>query len=377
MRLFPYIKKNLIIFIREGKIAFICFLLFPMIMAFIYGIMYKNMFEGKSSFEPIKVQFSYNEASKEGKIFTSILQDENVKNFIKLDAGAPDCRVNISDDFQNINIEKLSGMDNEVEMIRGFTQAFSESINQYRVISNNVDKLNVTAVQHQALINKLLSLMQQSSSIPAVKEQLVQGYRSLGAREYFTISMFSFTALTFVITLAKWFYRDKKQGVIKRSFSTPNKREDYLLGYLGSSFILAFIINFIFIAMNRILGIAFSGSLAAVMIIVLLQSLLQTAVIGAIISFIKDEKIANSIMNIIIFIPVIIGGVFFNADVIQIKILKIFSEISPNSLILNSYKNLSIVQGISGAQNELVLMLLLSLILIAASIIKVRTGWEE
>jgi len=149
------------------------------------------------------------------------------------------------------------------------------------------------------------------------------------------------------------------------------------LGYLTSCFILALVINFVYVAINIILGIAFLGNFIGNIIIIILQSLLQTAVVGMIISFIKSEKIANSIMNIIIFIPAIIGGVFFYSDLIEIKILKFFSNISPNSLILNSYKNLSIAQEIYGAKNQIVIMMMLSLVLLIVSFIRVKFSWEE
>ncbi len=180
-----------------------------------------------------------------------------------------------------------------------------------------------------------------------------------------------------VIVLIKEFYKVKKQGVVRRSFSTPNSRASYLLGYLTSCFILALVINFVYVAINIILGIAFLGNFIGNIIIIILQSLLQTAVVGMIISFIKSEKIANSIMNIIIFIPAIIGGVFFYSDLIEIKILKFFSNISPNSLILNSYKNLSIAQEIYGAKNQIVIMMMLSLVLLIVSFIRVKFSWEE
>jgi len=62
MQIFPQIKKNLISFLREGKITIICFLIFPMIMAYIYGTMQEDMFQGKSHFEPIKIIFNYNKS---------------------------------------------------------------------------------------------------------------------------------------------------------------------------------------------------------------------------------------------------------------------------------------------------------------------------
>ncbi|WP_461614173.1 ABC transporter permease [Clostridium sp. Marseille-QA1073] len=378
MQIFPQIKKNLISFLREGKITIICFLLFPMIMAYIYGAMQEDMFQGKSHFEPIKVIFNCDKFSKEGEVLTAILNDKEMKSFITVVADEESqCKVTISDDFKSIDIEKLKGSDAQVDMVKEFMEIFNENINQYNIVVDNVNKLNLTSVEKGELINKLLLKLQENNKKPLIKEQLVEGYKSLGAREYYTISMFSFTSIMLVIVLIKEFYKEKKQGVVRRSFSTPNSEISYLLGYLSSCFILALIINFIYVAINIILGIAFLGNFVGNVIIIIFQSLLQTAVVGMIISFIKSEKIANSIMNIIIFIPVVIGGVFFYSDLIEIKILKFFSNISPNSLILNSYKNLSIAQEIYGAKNQIIIMAMLSLMLLIISCIRVKFSWEE
>ncbi|GEM_PF-2068024 len=378
MQIFPQIKKNLISFLREGKITIICFLLFPMIMAYIYGAMQEDMFQGKSHFEPIKVIFNYDKFSKEGEVLTAILKDKETKSFITVVADEePQCRVTISDDFKTIDIEKLKGSDTKVDVVKEFMEIFNENINRYNIVVDNVNKLNLTSVEKGELINKLIFKLQENNREPLIKEQLIEGYKSLGAREYYTISMFSFTSIMLVIVLIKEFYKEKKQGVVRRSFSTPNSKISYLLGYLSSCFIFALFINCIYVVINIILGIAFLGNFIGNTIIIILQSLLQTAVVGMIISFIKSERIANSIMNIIVFIPAIIGGVFFYSDLIEIKILKFFSNISPNSLILNSYKNLSIVQEIYGAKNEIMIMMMLSSILLIISFIRVKVSWEE
>ena len=377
MRLFPHIKKNLIAFMKEGKIIILSFLIFPMVMAFIYGTMQQDMFEGKSSFEPIRVEFNYNKTSPMGQVLDNVLSEKSVQSFIQRGNENPKCKVDISEDFKDIKITKLDGTDNEVELVRSFMVNLSEGINQYEVIENKVNSLNITESEKGILIDKLLSEIEEGNGKPVIRDELIEGYRTIGAREYYTISMFSFTSIIFIVTIAKWYYRDRKQGVIRRSFSTPNKKEVYLFGYLTSAFILVLFANILFVTINRVLGIAFMDNFIVIIAITLIQSLLQTAVLGALVAFIKSEKIANAIMNALVFLSVIIGGVFFNIELIGAKVLKVVADFSPNSLILNSYKTLSITQSFSAVQSEVVIMCLLSLILLIASVIKVKISWEE
>lgn len=376
MRIFPHIKKNLRTFLRDGKVTLVCFIIFPMVMAAVYGNMQKNAFSGKSSFEPIKAQFIYDRTSKEGEILTGFLAADSVKSFIQPVESDGKCKITISGDFKDIKIEKLSGTDNEMDMVNGFMKVFSESINQAKAAMDNISALKLTEAEHADLGNKLKKLSE-SGQASTLKEEIVPGYRTLGAREYYTISMFSYTSIIMITILVKGFYKDKKQGLIRRSFSTPNSKESYLLGYISSTFIVCLITNLIYVILNKAMGVAFQEEMAGVLLLTILQSLLQAAVIGALVSFITNEKLSDTIMTVIILVPSVFGGVFFNADIIEIKALKVISDFSPNSLILNSYKGLSLVQGISGAQTQILISIILSVLLLSASIIKVRAGWEE
>lgn len=378
MKLYPHIKINILGFLRNSKITIITFLIFPMVMSYIYGTMQQDMFSGKSSFKPITVEFKYDKTSKEGEILTSILKDDTVKNFISTNTKEElKCRVSISNDFKSISIEKLKGSDTEIEMVKSFMKTFSESINQYSVLVDNVNKINLNSEEKLQLTNKMLYSLDKNNKVSAIEGRVLPGYRTLGAREYYTISMFSYTSIMLIMILAKDFYKNKKNGVVRRSFSTPNSKESYILGYLVSSLLMAFMVNIIYVAINKILGIAFLENFSLNILLAFLQSLLQAAVVITIISFINSEQVANALMIILIIIPAIIGGVFFNAELIEIKVLKVLADFAPNSLILNSYKNLSITNGILGAENQIVIILILSLVLIVASLFKVRLSWEE
>lgn len=378
MKLFPHIKVNLLGFIKNSKITIITFLIFPMVMAYIYGTMQKDSFSGKSTFTAIPVEFKYDKTTKEGEILNSILKEKTVKNFINADSKESlKCRVKISNDFKSISIEKLKGSDTEISIVKSFMKTFSESINQYSIVVDNVNNLSLKPEEKSQLLNKLLYSMGENNKASAITEKVIPGYRTLGSREYYTISMFSYTSIMLVMILAVTFYKSKKTGVIRRSFSTPSSKEAFLMGYFISSFIIAVGVNLIYITINKVLGIAFTENFSLNILLVLMQSLLQASVIIAIISFISSEQVANAVMTVLMIIPVIVGGVFFNADIIEIKILKVLANFSPNSLILDSYKNLSITGSLTQPGNTTVITLILSLILIVASLLKVSYSWEE
>ncbi|WP_160669921.1 ABC transporter permease [Clostridium sp. C8-1-8] len=378
MNIFTEIRKNLISFIRKSKLVFILFIICPMVAAYIYGVMQQDSFEGKSKFDPIKVEFKYDKTSFEGKTLESMLSSKEVKSFINSDAKDDfKCSVVIDNSFNNIEIEKLSGSDSVTDMVQGFMKTFSDSINQYKVLYKDIDKVSLNAEENKQLKEKLVVKLQEIQAVPSIKEKIIEGYKSLGAREYFTISMFSFSSIIIMLTLVKMFYKEKRVGILKRSFSTPNSKINYLAGYLSSSFLIVFFINLAYVLVNRILGIAFTTSISWVLVTVILQSLLQASVIGLIIAFVKSEKVSNAIIGVLNALPLMIGGVFYSIDMTGSSALKMISNFAPNSLILNSYKNLAILQGSNGFLNQLMIMLLVAVIFLVISIAKVNIVWEE
>lgn len=378
MRLFPQIKVNISSFLKNGKIIIITFLVFPMMMAYIYGTMQKDLFSGKSSFKPITAEFKYDKTSKEGEVLSSILKESTVKNFIDTDSKEElKCEVSISKDFKSISIKKLKGTDTDIEMIKSFMKTFSESINQYTLIMDNVEKINMSPSAKGQLTKKLVDTMAQNNKASAIEERVLPGYKTLGAREYYTISMFSYTSIMLIMILVKAFYKNRKNGVVRRSFSTPNSKGSYLLGYLISSFMMAFVINVIYILINRILGIAFLENILLNIFLAFIQSILQAAVITALIAFIKSEQVVNALMTIMIIIPVIAGGVFFNGDLIEVKVLKVLSNFSPNSIILDFYKSLSITGNIIESETQIIIALILTLALVLVSFLRIKASWEE
>ncbi|GKU25925.1 ABC transporter permease [Clostridium folliculivorans] len=378
MNLVTEIRKNLISFIRQNRIIFVLFIICPMIAAYVYGVMQQDVFSGKSSFEPVKVEFKYDKTSQEGKALEAMLNTKEVKNFINSDAVDDiKCRVTIDKSFNDITIEKVSGSDSALDMVQGFMRTFTENINQYKIIYKNIDSISLNDEQKKSLTSKVVGKLQEIQKVPSVKEKVIEGYKSLGAREYYTISMFSFSSVMIMLTLVKLFYKDKRAGILRRSFSTPNKKINYLAGYLSSSFIIVFFINIVYVMVNKILGIAFTTSIVWILVAVVFQSLLQASVIGLIIAFVKSEKVSNSIITVITALPLMIGGVFFSVDMTDASVLKIISNFSPNSLILNSYKNLAIIEGSYGALNQIMLMLLVAVMFLVVSFVKVNIAWED
>lgn len=377
MTLIPYIKKGLKVFIKDIRMMAISFLILPMALAFIYGNMQKNTFEGENyTLDAIRVDFQYNQGNDKGRILSQVLSQNEIKKFIIDDNNAPEYTVIIDDNFKDAEIKGKDQGDVQFVILKNFVSALINNFNNSEVMEKSINNLNISEAQKSTLMNSVIASLNESSREPSIKEKIVEGYKTLGSTEYYTISIFSFTSLIMIVTLAGYFYREIREGIVKRSLSTPNNKRDYFLGNLVSVFIISLIISTTYIAINRIRGVAFLGNPIYLAVVVLAQSLLCASVVGFVTAFIKKEMTANILMNVIFIATSMFGGVFFNGELIDNKIMRKVMDFAPNSLVLNTYKNLSITGSFNAISGEVVAMLILSIVLLSAALVKIEFKWE-
>lgn len=377
MKLVPHLKKGLRIYLKDSRTLILSFLLLPIILALVYGNMQKDMFEGKvHATEGIKVDFQYNESTGKGTVFKDIISQNKIKEFISLEKESAEYRVIIDDNFKTVEIQGKDEGAAQFIVLKNFMKAIVNNFNQYEVIQDTVSSLNISNSDKSKLTNNLVAALNSSNDKPLVKENIIEGYRTLDSMEYYTISIFSFTTLVMIVTLAGYFYKEVKEGIVKRSLSTPNDKRDYFLGFVLTTFITTISITVLYILINRLRGVAFQDNPLYLFIIILLQSLLTTSVVGLVIAFIKKEMTANIIMNLVLVVPSIFGGAFFYSEFIGSKLIRSIINSMPNALILNSYKDLAITGSLQAIQGKLILMAVLSLVILVISIVKIERQWE-
>jgi ABC-type multidrug transport system permease subunit len=377
MKLIPYVKKGLKLFIKDIRMMVISFLILPMALAFIYSNMQKDMFEGKNhEIDVIRVDFQYNAGSEKGKILKEILSQKVIKEFIKQEKNAGEYTVTMDENFKNIEIKGKDEGSVQFVMLKNFVTELINNFNKFEVMQNSINSLNLSASEKGSLMSSVVASLNESNRELTIKEEIVEGYRTLGAIEYYTISIFSFTSLIMIVTLASYFYKEIKEGIVKRSLSTPNNKRNYFLGNIVTVFIISLLISVAYITINRVRGVAFLGNPIHIAAVILAQSLLCASLVGFVTAFIKKEMTANMLMNIIFIVPSMFGGVFFYDEIIDNKIMQSIMDLVPNALVLNAYKNLSITESFSAIQGEVLAMLILSIVFLASALVKIERKWE-
>lgn len=377
MNIIPQIRKNIVELFKQEKGVLISFIILPLIMALIYGAMQGDSFNGKASIDPIKVNLIYDNTTPTGAILDSILKEERVKSFIDVEGNDYECEVKISDDFKNIEINNIKATSEKINILSSFLKSFNNDVEQVKAIYSNVDKTEFSQEEKGMIMGNVVQKLTENQKQSSVEEKTISGYKTLDAKEYFGISTFSFTSILLVIALANKFFDEKQQGVVRRTFAAPIGKQEYMMGFLLSSTIVAFIINLIYVLINIAIGLGFRENFGGVIFIIIVQSILQGAISTLVIAFLKNKMMVNTIIGFFVVLSAVAGGAFYNIDYIDSPLLKILGNVSPNTLILNSYKNLAISSSINETLIYIIPMIIISLVFIILSMIKVKVRWER
>ena len=370
MKYIPFIQKNIKSLFKDNRISFISFIIGPLLIALIYGTMMEASFNASKEETAINVTFLYDEESYNGKIFKDVLDSENVKSFINsTDDG--DIEVEINDDFNDINIKNIHSEAEVISIVKIFMEEVSSDFNKYKVIHDKAEVMN-----HEKILGEYFSKVQDSNR-SVFNKKLVDGFKTLDSWEYYGISAFSFTSMLLLIIFINRFFNDKKEGVIRRTLSAAITKKEYITSFFICSSFEALIINLIYVTMVRILEISFSGNILGLLAAVIGQSLLQGGIVTLFISMFKSKKVINLVLTAFITLSSVLGGSFYNVDLIDLNILQILKNISPNTLILNAYKFLAVSNNVLDSFKYVFIMLIISVICLFISRIKVCYRWEE
>lgn len=370
MKYIPFIKKNIKSLFKDNRIVFISFIIGPLLIALIYGTMMQASSDASKEGTEINVTFLYDEESYNGKIFKEVLESDNVKSFINSTEDG-DIEVEINDDFNDINIKNIHSEAEVISIVKNFMEEVSSDFNKYKVIHDKTEGMN-----HEKILGEYFSKLQDSNR-SVFNKKLVDGFKTLDPWEYYGISSFSFTSMLLLLIFINRFFNDKKEGVIRRTLSAAITKKEYITSFFICSSFEALIINLVYVILVRILGISFSGNILGLLAAVIGQSLLQGGIVTLFISMFKSKKVINLVLTAFITLSSVLGGSFYNIDLIDLNILHVIKNISPNTLMLNTYKFLAVSPDIFDSLKYVFIMIVISAICLFISRIKVNYRWEE
>lgn len=361
------IIKDLKKFAASLKLHILLILVFPIVLSFIYGIMYQKQVNPNRNLTRVKIAFFDEDKSNYSKGIEAIFKNDKLKNFInfntetnmaklkkKLQNNEIDAAIQVPKDFSNkvqdgkkadIKMIKSSTAGNETEIVYGIIKSYLSVINNSSMVREtlkndigNTRKINEIAYRIIPHIVKLST--DNYSKVSSIKLD-----KKITAKQYFAASMLAFIEFYILLIPVTMMIKEIQDGTINRLMSTS---ATYFKIY-AEKLVLTFGISTLFIStyiiINYVLGNVWDKNIIEILPMIVLQAFLLTGIAAVVMNIFKSTKTLNMICGPIIMLLAFFGGAFYYIDDAAIKFN--FMKFTLNYWISNAYNNLMLGNGLT------------------------------
>ncbi|ERI91667.1 ABC-2 type transporter [Clostridiales bacterium oral taxon 876 str. F0540] len=386
MKVWAYILKDLRIIKKDFASSFLMLFIFPVMLSFFYGFFQNKMFQETAKVEKFTVSIKDNDNSESSKLIKDIFSNETLKDIIEIKGADGDIEVIIPKDFQNnlqnnetsnliINqIKKDMGV--QTHVVQGILDSFGKNISMASGVNKNIYASNLSESQKKDLIQSYADKLNTVFSTSAIKEDTLSINNRLNSIEYYGIEMLTFTSVLLIMSYSLEFIKERKEGTLKRVFSISIDGKSLFLGKIGALFIISTLSILSYVLFYRLTGRAFHGSIALILLAVIMNSLLIASITGLVISIFKDEKTARVVLTTVMMAGTMIGGVFFPIDIVDNKFLNIASKFTPNIWIAEMYKKIGLYNDFESMLPSLGVISAVVLLSFIIGSIRMNKSWE-
>lgn len=352
MRLFYSIK----FFFKNLKSTFIMnlfsFLILPLAMSLLFINIGETQFQNlnKSSITPIVI--SDNDKSGSSKSFVNFIDKDLGKLFeITNDKDTSDLEIIIPNNYEE---SLLNNKETSIEIKKLTTGAMSSNLLK-SIIDDYHESLYFVGIETSFIENSF------------VKSNLTQT-----SGEYFSIICLTFLVIMFISNVILGNYLYESNGYKKRMLSMPISRATLLVYDFVTLFIYSLIFVLSYILIHRYLNISFTGNLTILIFLSMIISILMSSC-SNFISVFFPKKYGQVIVYGLFFAQMILGGMLTPF----VDILEKFYKLSPLYLISDLLTKFVEYNNINSIIKPTLTILLISLVLFGASIIKEKYSWRE
>ncbi len=191
------------------------------------------------------------------------------------------------------------------------------------------------------VIDQMSFAITQSAPVVATKREAVAG-RNLKYVDFLTPGIVGMTIMQLGIAGVMFtFVVDRQRGVIRRIMATPISRRNYMAAHVLERLILAVVQVLILLAVAVFaFKVSIVGSLALVLGIAVLGSVLFLCLGFAVTGFVTTENQAPAIMQLVTLPQMFLSGVFFSRDAVP-AFLKPVSDVLPLTFLNDALRQVS------------------------------------
>lgn len=179
------------------------------------------------------------------------------------------------------------------------------------------------------VVDQISFAVSRTQPIVALRRELLPG-RSLTYVDFLTPGIVGMTIMQLgVASVLFGFIVDRQRGVIRRIMATPIPRRSYMAAHVLHRLVVAVAQVLVLLAVAALgFHVQVVGSLAAVLLLVLLGSILFLCVGFAVTPFVTSENAAPAVMQLVTLPQLFLSGVFFSRDVVP-AFLRPISDVLP------------------------------------------------
>jgi ABC-2 type transport system permease protein len=191
------------------------------------------------------------------------------------------------------------------------------------------------------VIDQMSFAITQTAPVVATKREDVAG-RNLKYVDFLTPGIVGMTIMQLGIAGVMFtFVVDRQRGVIRRIMATPISRRNYMAAHVLERLVLAVLQVLILIAVAVFaFKVAIVGSLAFVLLMSVLGSVMFLCLGFAVTGFVTTENQAPAIMQLVTLPQMFLSGVFFSRDAVP-AFLKPVSDVLPLTFLNDALRQIS------------------------------------
>ena len=356
------------------------FTIFPIFLGLVIGYFEKDYFTPSVEMPIMSVAIVDEDNSSQSKYLVDFLNSEEIKEIIEIDEEDAKYTIIIPKGYGNslldyrennieIHVEK-EGSIRRAEILGDIIDRYNEEISKALYIEDKIDNMDIPQEEIESIGEKILI----ASNTQLADNKLINTKKSLTSYEHMSITFLSYMFFLAIMSLIGSEDMEKTDGTYNRIMSTPITKVQYFNCNQVSFYFMALLMNALYIFAYRIFGLSFQGSLAILILIILTQSFLVTALSGFIVVFL-EKKWAKLIVYILMMMQLILGVTYTSIESMNFEFLKILSQkYAPDILIRSTFRNYLIYNDLNSIKSNLILILGISIGLYILSIAKLKWG---
>lgn len=389
MKLRAFTKLTIKSMLKNFLPLVLTFSIFPMFLSLVIGYFQKDQFTPSVDMPIMSVHIVDEDNSIQSGNLKQFLNSDEIKNIIEVKEEEKDARYELiipkgyenslilSTDSPIIINTKDKGSQSMGIMIGNIIDKYNEEVSQSLYIRKSIDEKDISPKEKEELFNTVNSEIYKIYNTNSIENTIVVTKRSLSSYEHFSITFLSYMLIMVIMSMIAGEDLQKENGVYSRIMSTSITEVEYFKYNMITSYMFIVFLNCLYVFTYRIAGLSFGGSIPLLILIILTQGLLATALTGFVSEFFK-KKIGLGILNIFMILQLVIGVGYLPLQKIDNGFLaKITTDYAPDVLITRAYRNYLIYNNLDSIKTNLLLISLISVVIVLICTLKVKLKWGE